>query len=62
MVIKGKPVNRGGDFSLEVPCEYQYEFVVHRVTAIYRVVIYRFDCTSVPTYPPTYLPTYHTPY
>ena len=22
MVIKGKPVNRGGDFSLKVPCEY----------------------------------------
>ena len=25
MVIKGKPVNRGGDFSLEDPCEYIFE-------------------------------------
>ena len=25
MVIKGKPVNRGGDFGLEVPCEYIFE-------------------------------------
>ena len=25
MVIKGKPVNRGGDFSLEVLCEYIFE-------------------------------------
>ena len=25
VVIKGKPVNRGGDFGLEVPCEYIFE-------------------------------------
>ena len=25
MVIKGKPVNRGGDFGREVPCEYIFE-------------------------------------
>ena len=25
MVIKGKSVNRGGDFGIEVPCEYIFE-------------------------------------
>ena len=25
VVIKGKPVNRGGDFGREVPCEYIFE-------------------------------------
>ena len=25
VVIKGKPVNRGDDFSLEVPCKYIFE-------------------------------------
>ena len=25
VTIKGKPVNRGGDFGLEVPCEYIFE-------------------------------------
>ena len=25
MVIKGKPINRGGDFGHEIPCEYIFE-------------------------------------